>query len=255
MTTSTAFLNPYRTALFSHHDPHERWPALFEVHADLPADVLWTLIREVWENSKSNYRHNEIIRRMITAEMINAPERLAAFSDDDKEMWKLALRRGKPIKVYRGGARPNMTGLTWTTRDDLAAYWAHHSGFDETTLAIGRVEPRHIILALRPIKTVMLFPEHVEIEKVETLPGLEGQPLGSRRIQAMVEAYGANAPLEMTPAEYFKMAVAEGKIDPKVIIDHMKTSRNFLTGLGFKIRVETIDTILTAMEDGDVRSA
>lgn len=251
----SAAYRQYRTCLMDYHNRHERFPALFEVSADLDLEDFWTLFRDVYEGTNGITVHAEVIRRMLTAERINSTARLSAFSIEDREFMKRAIRRGTPIKVYRGGAQQNLTGFAWTTKKDVALHHAVHCGRPEGHLISGRLQPSKMILPISDTGEIVAFPEDVTVEKVVDIKGLSGEALMECRMKGMVASHGANYVMEMTPAEYFVHAVTNDQIDRDVVLNHLRAGRQFIEPFGFKTRVETIDSIIEALEGVDVRRA
>lgn len=245
----------YRDALMNYHNRHERFPALFEVSNDLDIEDFWTLFRDIYEDSLALTVHAEVIRRMLTAERINSTGRLVAYTIEDREYVKRIIRRGGPLKVYRGGAQHNLTGFAWTTKKDIAIKHAIQCGRPEGHVVSGKIAPSKIILINSDTGDILAFPEDVTVEKVIDVKGLDGEALMESRMRAMVACYGANYVMEMTPAEYFVHAVTENQIDRDVILNHMRAGRKFIEPFGFTTRVATIDAITEALEGLDVRRA
>lgn len=251
----SAAYRQFREALINYHNRHERFPALFEVSAELDLTDFWTLFRDVWEAANATSVHAETIRRMLTAERINSTARLSAFSVEDREFVKRAIRRGGPIKVYRGGGQHNITGFSWTTKKAIAEAYAMACGHADGFVAVGKIEPSKVIIPISATGEIVAFPEDVTVARVIDVPGFKGEDLMQARMKALVACYGAHHVMEMTQAEYFANAVAQGQIERDVIVNHLQTARKFIEPFGFKTRVETIDSILAAMETVDVRRA
>lgn len=252
----TMDLKPYRTALFTLHDKHEIMTGLHEIQGDLDNVSFWILFREAWNTVRSLHRETTNVRDMLTAERLNSPARLAAMRQSEIDWLKRVARRGKPVKVYRGASYQNLTGFSWTTKAKIAQKHARMTGFVENQLIIGRIEPMHIILFNERESEVVCFPEHVKVEKVEDAPGLTGIELETRRVQSIVEAQGANAVHQLSPAEYFVEAVKAARADRKMVVDHMTGALELLETLGFKKRAELNRNILTALgEDDAIRRA
>ena len=247
---STAY-RQYRDALMMYHNKHERFPALLEVSAELDLDDFWTLFREIYEATTGLSVHAEVIRRMLPSERINSTARLSAFTEHDREFLKRAIRRGVPIKVYRGAAQHNITGFAWTTKRDVAEYYAKNCARPVGQLVVGRIEPSKVIIPISDTGEIIAFPEDVKIEKVTDTTGLSGEALMECQMKSMIASYGANYVMEMTPAEYFVNAITNNQIDRQVLLNHMTAARKFIEPFGFATRVATIDSILAAMEAMD----
>jgi hypothetical protein len=248
---------PYRTGLFVLHDKHEIMPALHEVHGALDIVAFWSLFREGWSMIKSLYTVQTHIRDMLTEERLNSPGRLVAMRKTEIDWLKRAARRDKPVKIYRGGSDANVTGFSWTTKRALAEWHAVRSGFEKTSVVVGRIQPHQIILYLEPGDEIVCFPEHVKVEKIDDHHGLRGDDLTKRRVQALVEALGANHVMGLTPVEYFMDALEHGRADRDMVLKHMDESATFLEPLGFARRAQTCRDIAAAIrgkEDG-IRSA
>lgn len=240
----STLLNTYRQAIFQNHDAHERWPALFDIHADLNVEMFWTLFRDIIERGTFFRGHEEIIRRMLTAERVNDPDRLAAYTEDDIAYMKRAIRRGS-IKIYRGGSRANMTGFAWTRDIDRARAFAVSCGQPNGTVVVGRLEPNKVIVPRSHTKDIICFADDVKIEKVYDVAGItDEKKLMETRLKILVASFGANHPLEMTPAQYFKQGIDDGRLDRDEFTKFATGSRTFLEPLGFKTRVATLDSIL-----------
>lgn len=237
--------NVYHSALFQHHNEHERWPAFQEVQTELVNAEFWMMFRELIEASTILFPHQETIRRLLTAERINDVSRMAAFLPDDKEWLKRMIRRGKMIKVYRGGAQANMTGLAWTTSNDAALQHALRSGAKKPTITVAYMQPRHAILANYDDRTIITLPEEIKIDHVQEVPShVSHDYAASRTLQVAVAWKGANAPMNCTPVEYFQHAIDEGRATKESIVTQLTTSRKFLENLGFKARIARIDEVI-----------
>lgn len=238
----------YRTAIATHVDAHDRWPALFDVHGELDDETFWTIVRDFITQGLFFHPHEEIIRRVLTAERINAIERLEwAFTQEDRDYWKRALGRKKPIKVYRGGAKPNLTGFAWTRDKDRAVSFAVASGHTNATLVTGYLEPANVLMVNAPKGDIFAFAEQIKVREVFGVVGLSGQSLQEQRIRIGVATVGANGVINLTPAEYFSTGIKEGNLDKTVVVNSLSASRKLLEPLGFKTRVAQIDSILEAI--------
>lgn len=240
--------NAYHNALFLHHNEHERWNALAEVQTELETAELWMLIWELIEASLILFPNQEIMRRLFTAERINHPGRLAAFIPDDKEWMKRALRRGGPMKLYRGGAQANMTGLAWTTSKAEAYRHAMASGARKATITVGYMRPSDMILAFYDSRTIITLPEKVNIKHVEEITThISQEEQAARTLKVAVAWKGANAPMECTPLEYFQHAIGQGSADRDDVVRQLTASRKYLEAFGFKARIERIDEVLAGL--------
>lgn len=240
-------LQPYRTAILTLHDRHEMFRGLHEVHGNLDIVDFWRLFREVWTATKSRHLALTYIRDVLTSERLNSPGRLMCMTNDEVNWLKRATRRNKAVKVYRGAGVPNFTGFSWTPKIDIARHHAERSGYETGQLLTARVEPHSIILYIAAEHEVIAFPEHVSVEKVDEVPGLVGNALQARRVQALVEAQGANAVMQLSQADYFMAAVKESKMDPEKLLTFMESSAEFLEPLGFKERLESVRAISAAL--------
>ena len=237
--------NAFYTALFLHHNEHERWPALAEIQTELRVSEFWMLFRDLIESSLILFPHQETIRRLLIAERVNNIERMAAYFPEDKEWMKRALRRGGPMKVYRGGMQANLTGFAWTTNRAHAEAHAHLSGARKATVTIGYVRPSEALLAFNHHRTIITFPEKVDIQRVEEIrTNISQESQATRTLKVAVAWKGANAPMECTPLEFFKHAIEQGGSDRDSVIKQLTASRKYLEALGFKARIERIDDIL-----------
>lgn len=241
--------NVYNTALFQHHNEHERWPALFEIQNELPTGEFWMLFRDLIEASHILFPHQEIMRRMMTAERLNHIERLFAWTARDKDWWKRMLRRGNPVKVYRGGATPNYTGFAWTTNRARAEQYAINSGAKKPTITVGYLKPSDIVLAMYdPSSEIIAFPEQVDIRHMEEVPNHSSQEFRTGQTLRVAVAWkGANAPMECTPVEYFQMAIERGATTKEDIVTQLESSLKFLSNLGFTARIERIKEVLEGL--------
>lgn len=240
--------NAYHNALFLHHNEHERWNALAEVQTEMETAELWMLIRELIEASLILFPNQEIMRRLFTAERINHPGRLAAFVPDDKEWMKRALRRGWNMKLYRGGAQANMTGLAWTTSRAEAHRHALASGARKAMITVGYMKPSDMILAFYDKRTIITLPEKVDITQVEEITThASDEYKASRTLKVAVAWKGANAPMECSPLEYFQYAIEQGTADRDNVVAQLTASRKYLEAFGFKARIERIDEVLAGL--------
>lgn len=243
----------YHKALFGLHDKHERVRGLYDIRETITQPVFWRLFREVWRNSESLFLNGREIREMLTIERICATERFTIMSSTELDFIKRAARRGVPLKVYRGGSRLNHTGFSWTTKYKVAEQFAALSGSNQPTITIGRVPVPNIILYLSGSESeIVALPEHVTIDRIEDFPPLPADQTAQRQVQIAVQAKGANALMQMTPAEYFQHSVANGSLDREVVINHMRASFITLELLGFTSRLGTVRSILQALGDESV---
>mgnify|MGYP000217411692 CR=1 FL=1 len=250
-------LKPYRTALFTLHDRHEILAGLHEIHGDLDIVSFWKLFREAWCQVKSLYTNQTHIRDMLTSERLNSPGRLACMTGDEIRYLKRASRftmaraKKKGIKVYRGGSMQNITGFSWTQKRAVAVEHARRCGQETGNVVVGYVQPHSVILFLDNRHEIIAFPEDVTVDHVEDAPGMRGEELSGRRIQALVEAFGANYVMQMTPEEYFVDAMKAANADKAMVLEHMDGSATFLEPLGFKERVKTVKGIARAIREMD----
>jgi hypothetical protein len=244
----------YHRALFTMHDKHERVIGLHDVHENLSSDasndLFWPLFRQVWSGSESLFLNGVQLRSMLTVDRICDPHRFTTMEKFELDFIKRSAQRGKPVKVYRGGCVLNHTGFSWTTRRQVAEQFAHLSGSAQPTITVGRVPVPNIIMYLGGAESeIIAFPEHVDVEEIEDIkPQVTGHALTMRRVQITVQAKGPNALRQLTPAEYFVAEIEQGTLDRDTVLKHMHASKAFLAPLGFKSRLETVETIIGALE-------
>lgn len=251
--------NQLHTGLLKYHNRFERFQGLFDIFADLPHDDFWRLFRDVLQETFVLFPHQELIRRMLSSERINSTGRLAAFEDADREWAKRAIRRHVgTVKVYRGAAEKNMMGFAWTTNKRLALEYAMKGSFQPGVLVVGRVKPSKIIIPMINDDTIFVFPEDVDVEKVDQVDSIyHPEELGNHRMKTLVAAYGAHYVMEMTPPEYLIDAIKAGRTTHDEVYGHLDSARKFLTPFGFTSRVSAIEESIAALKEYDdgLRSA
>lgn len=232
------------------HDKHERMTGVHDVYAGISNDLFWPLFRQVWQGSESLFLGGVQLREMLTKDRICDPERFVAMEKFELDFIKRSAHRGKPVKVYRGGSVLNHTGFSWTTRRPVAEQFAALSGSSKPTITVGRVPVPNIIMYIGGSESeIIALPEHVDVEDIEDIkPQVTGMALQMRRVQITVQAKGPHALQQLTPAEYFLNEIEHGSLNRDVVLDHMRKSKEFLTPLGFKTRLATIESILGALD-------
>lgn len=243
----------YKAALTKYHDKHERITGLMDIHGNLDHATFWRLFRDVWTGSESLFLHQAELRRMLTQERLATPERFEHAMDEAERAWlRRAARRGKPVKIYRGGCQANLTGFSWTTSMAVAERFANGCPDANRTISIGRVPHDQIIMFCDGSeREVVTFPELVEIEEVKDHPApADERAMASRTLQVAVQAKGINAAMNMTPAEYWTMQINMGTRTRQMLVDYFRETIAACEPLGFKSRVATARSILEAIEEG-----
>lgn len=243
-------LNPYRAALFTIHERHEVFDGLHEIIGALDDEAFWRLFREAWDHSDSYWDKLATIRAMLSAERLNSEARKLPWTKDELDWMKRALRRGKPVKVYRGASQRNLTGFSWTTKKDIAVDHARRCGYEQGTVVIGRVAPHSIIFYGTREHEVVAFPEHVKIEDTYDVPGLTGQALHARQVQIMVAAKGPAMVMGLSPVDCFMDALEGSKMSKDAAIQNMERCLNLLEKTGFVLRREITREILERLKSG-----
>lgn len=248
-------MTAYEEALFAYHEPHELMRALHEVHGELDDAQFWKLFRQSWQRSKSFARSSVEIRQMLTAERLHAiPERYAAFLPDEVQFLKNALRRDKPVKLYRGGSLKNLTGFSWTPKKTLAEEFATHCGNDDPHIVAGYLEPRKIILYLRARNEVVCFPEDIENYKVSDGVKPDEDTMNQDAIKAALDSVGVAKVAQKEPWEYLEARIAAGALERQSVLDFMNHTIGLLEPLGFKARVEYAKDIIKHLEGSKCHS-
>lgn len=240
----------YQAALMQHHDTHERLPALFEVHADLDQSTFWKLLKMIMRVTPVIGPHQEILRRMLTAERCNGVGRIEAWTKDDFEWIKRLVSRKKPLKVYRGGSIGfGTTGFNWTTKYDRAHSFALRTGFNNAIITVGRVDPTVIMIPEEDNSDIFVFPEHVKIERQDDVVDIDPGVVYEAQLRIAAGVHGGAFVVGMTPGENFKLAIEQGRRNKELGVRQLHESRELLTELGFKKRITVIDEMLEKVAD------
>lgn len=257
MSLNMSLLNRHVDALINHHNRFERFQGLFDILPEIEHDHFWYLFRTLIEKTDVLYPHHELIRRMLTEERVNTTGRLVAFSPEDREFSKRTLRRGGPLKVYRGCDEPNLSGFAWTTRKHTAIEYASYSAFSSPMLVVGRLKPSKILMAMTDEDTIFAFPEDVTVERVDEIrEKLDEQALLDHRMRVMVAANGPHHVMEMTQEDYLVHAISTGRVAADEVLEKMKVAQKCLSAFGFVSRLATVESCIAKLEETyAVRSA
>lgn len=123
--------------IWTFHDKHERWQALYEVHLKLPDAVFLPEFVKVWTNSESNDRFLPLIDRLVEARGVCAERVMPLLSAKERDVYAALPDE---FEVYRGTVAEEPFGdYSWSTDRDKAIWFAHRCPEGTPTLYTGRV--------------------------------------------------------------------------------------------------------------------
>lgn len=244
------FNSDYVVALVKHHDHHERIPALFEVFADISKATFWRALSQMVPITPHFATHQELLRRMLSKERIEDIGRVEAWHREDLEWLQRAVRRPRPMKVYRGACvKFGVTGFTWTTNYQRAKRFAELSGMAEATIAVGRIDAHAVLLPFHDVSDIFTVPEYVKIERVDDVKVKDPLLLKEAQLRGVAGVHGSAKVLDITPGKALRIAIEEGRRDRDKALAQLADSRVFLEKLGFKKRLATIDEMVEEIKD------
>ena len=123
--------NEIISCIFTYYDKPDRFPALYDIHANLEDDIFWYCFHKIWTNSESIFLNFDKILEMFQMNnRMTSKECFKQLEDDDKILYK-SLKRRKKIKIYRGISFPQdlhiskaRAGFSWTTSQNRASFFA-----------------------------------------------------------------------------------------------------------------------------------
>lgn len=225
------------TAIFKGHQAFQRVQALAEVEHRLADDDFWFLFRVLWQDVEVLYPHHNLLRQMLTPDRLNAPDRIFQHSEAEQNVFRDRLRRGRPIKVYRGCTSRNVVGFSWTTNRAKAEAFAASTGWEKSLITVGKLDPRRIVMALndRGDAEIVAFPEHVVVERMDDFTGRVGDEFAT-----MVKAHGLPAHIQAQRVR----DVYEAPEKLAEVISTLERERDYLRALGFSERPTYLDGII-----------
>ena len=220
-------------ALFSGHQTYERMAGLAEIAPELSDEDFWFIFREVWSGTKVLFTVQDCVRDMLTEQRLRSTQRHGQHATEALTVWRERIRRRRPLKTYRGCEQHNATGFSWTTNRKIAEAHALATGSPHPRVAIGRIDPRRIVMVIdeKPTGEVVVFPEHVRLERWDSLPAAVDDPSAAERRRVM--AFGLSADLH---AAALVKKCAENWMSVEGAAKSLEQESVYLAGLGFKKR-------------------
>jgi hypothetical protein len=147
---------PYRLEYLNHYS------------ADMPDDVYWDLVGDVWTDSENIWQHLDEWREAFSSDRPGREHLMVSEANDELADERSYLDSLPDIiKVYRGTSAPDSigSGLSWTLDRDKALFFAKRLKLRGQTARIisGKVRKENVIAFFdrREEKEIVCFPEHI----------------------------------------------------------------------------------------------